>query len=55
VTGGQVIEVANYDRWPGYRGGEFSLYMGQILIFLRPVVCNGQFLYHQCLDHEHAS
>jgi hypothetical protein len=22
VTGGQVIEVANYDRWPGYRGGQ---------------------------------
>jgi hypothetical protein len=22
MTGGQVIEVANYDRWPGYRGGQ---------------------------------
>jgi hypothetical protein len=22
VTGGQVIEVANCDRWPGYRGGQ---------------------------------
>jgi hypothetical protein len=22
MTGGQVIQVANYDRWPGYRGGQ---------------------------------
>jgi hypothetical protein len=22
MTGGQVIEMANYDRWPGYRGGQ---------------------------------
>jgi hypothetical protein len=22
MTGGQVIEVANYDRWSGYRGGQ---------------------------------
>jgi hypothetical protein len=22
VTGGQVIEVANCDRWPGYRSGQ---------------------------------
>jgi hypothetical protein len=22
MTGGQVIEVANYDRWPGYIGGQ---------------------------------
>jgi hypothetical protein len=22
MTGRQVIEVANYDRWPGYRRGQ---------------------------------
>jgi hypothetical protein len=22
MTGCQVIEAANYDRWPGYRGGQ---------------------------------
>jgi hypothetical protein len=30
MTGGQVIEVANYDRWPGYRGGQ--LYSFQYII-----------------------
>jgi hypothetical protein len=26
MTGGQVIEVANCDRWPGYRGGQLHTF-----------------------------
>jgi hypothetical protein len=28
MTGGQVIEVANYDRWSGYRGAFIQLPSG---------------------------
>jgi hypothetical protein len=32
MTGGQVIEVANYDRWPGYRGGQLYSFHCKIRI-----------------------
>jgi hypothetical protein len=34
MTDGQVIEVANYDRWPSYRAGQlysFHCIFGEIL------------------------
>jgi hypothetical protein len=30
MTGGQVIEVANCDRWPGYRGDKCDRWPGYI-------------------------